>query len=249
MKKLIAFVKDLFARPSAYSASAKGIYHEPTFSQVERLIAAAKGEEYSPPEKQPLHSKPTYAQFERLIEALQGSSGDGQGHASGCGYALDLDGRQVTGSDPAVCSLLGDIINRVVLDNGESIPVLEAVLPEVQDGSARAVVVRFELGDGVSVSSLRFRLPDGEQNSLVLEPATLPPLAAGKATAFKLIEFLPGSFMVHTLLAPEDEGPKFTPSPDLDGSVEMDGETDSEGYAEVEGETNESGVLEVEVVA
>ena len=248
MKKLIAFVKGLFARPSAYSASAKGMYSEPTFSQVERLIAAAKGEEYSPPEKQPLHSKPTYAQFERLIAALQGSSGPGPDHASGCGYALDLDGRQVTGSDPAVCSLLGGIINRIVLDNGEAIPVLEAVLPEAQDGRSREVTVRFELGAGVSVSSLRFRLPDGEQNSLVLEPSALPPLAAGKATAFKLIEYMPGAFMVQAIVVPES-GPKFVLSESNDGSVEMEGETTDEGYAEVEGETDESGLFEVEVAA
>lgn len=55
---------------------AQGLYHEPTAVQVERLIAAAKGEEYKPPEKAPLYSKPTAAQIERLIAAVgAGSSG------------------------------------------------------------------------------------------------------------------------------------------------------------------------------
>lgn len=54
---------------SAPGARAPGLYHEPTAAQVERLIAAVRGEEYKPPEKAPLYQKPTYAQFERLIAA------------------------------------------------------------------------------------------------------------------------------------------------------------------------------------
>ena len=60
---------------SAPGARAPGFYGEPTAAQVERLIAAARGEEYKPPEKVPLYSKPTYAQLERLIAAIGAASG------------------------------------------------------------------------------------------------------------------------------------------------------------------------------
>lgn len=56
---------------------AGGLYNEPTAAQVERLIAAARGEEYRPPEKAPLYSKPTYSQFERLIAAVRAGGGAG----------------------------------------------------------------------------------------------------------------------------------------------------------------------------
>ena len=60
---------------SAPGARAPGFYGEPTAAQVERLIAAARGEEYKPPEKAPLYSKPTYSQLERLIAAIGAASG------------------------------------------------------------------------------------------------------------------------------------------------------------------------------
>ena len=61
----------------------RGLYGEPTAAQVERLIAAVRGEEYKPPEKAPLYSKPTYAQLERLIAAVRAASGAVSGVLAG----------------------------------------------------------------------------------------------------------------------------------------------------------------------
>ena len=53
-------------------AAARGLYTEPTYAQVERLIAAAGG---ATVKGSSLYSRPTYAQVERLIEATQASGG------------------------------------------------------------------------------------------------------------------------------------------------------------------------------
>lgn len=67
----------LLAGVAAFAAAAQSFYTEPTYSQVERAISAAKGEEYKPPAGPHLHSKPTFGQFERLITAVRESGASG----------------------------------------------------------------------------------------------------------------------------------------------------------------------------
>ena len=68
MKKIRTVAAAKAVDPHEGGAQASGLYDEPTAAQVERLIAAAAGEEYRPVAS--LYQKPTYAQFERLIAVV-----------------------------------------------------------------------------------------------------------------------------------------------------------------------------------
>lgn len=254
--------------PGAQEARAAGMYNNPTFDQVERLIAAVKangqpgggvdpsvlskfvnGAAYDPAYAG-RDNKPTILLKHDENVVAQIPADDFVVY----GYALDSTGQAVSSESPS-CSLRDRTSNRIVVGSGETIGTLSITLP--QGGTAaRDFYVRFEMGEGASIGALSFVLPGG--GDAVIEPeGGVPAPAAGGATVVKFFESAPGVFAVTTVVAPSvepaPEEPAFRPAdpddPELAGTISTEGEVNDDGTFTVEGEVNEDGTLTVETEA
>ena len=134
-----------------------GLYTEPTYAQVERLIAAAGGT----PRGGSLYHRPTYAQVERLIDTVRGSGGavdvvvPADAAARGVTFTCAKPNPDPDGS-PRTC---GEEDNGAVeIGLGARATVTQAALSEAQDGTvARSVSVAVGAYADATVSSNSIR--------------------------------------------------------------------------------------------
>lgn len=206
IQSLKAWFRGLFAP----RAQAKGMYGEPTFAQVQELIAAAKGEEYVPPKGASLYAKPTFSQFQELIGAVKASS---SGSAAAV-TSVKVGSKSVS---PADGVLTLPVTDSATSSDGDTLASAKAVRSAVDTATTALTNAFSQAVTGASYSESYAQL-DNKPAILLKHGDTV--LAAVDASAFIVDGMVEDVYIGNATSGPEDD-------PDESGKLVVKFNTDA----------------------
>lgn len=127
-RSVLAVASAVFTLSWTVSSPAQGLYQKPTYAQVEKLIAVAKGEEPPTPHRSQLYQTPTYAQIDRLITVVKEGGGGTTGSVTKAmfGSATNALWGAVGAVSVDLATATNDLWNAI---GGEKTPGCARVLP------------------------------------------------------------------------------------------------------------------------